>query len=63
MPIPKAYRNARNAPWNEPEAPECPDCQSTVVDVDDHKEWCEFKGTQEEIFEHYATEPATFEDY
>jgi len=63
MPIPRAYRNDRNAPWNQPEAPECPDCMETIVDVEDHTEWCEFQGTQEEIFIHYAEEPATGRDY
>ncbi|AGB39785.1 hypothetical protein [Natronococcus occultus] len=50
MPIPKAYRNKRNAPWNAPDAPECPDCEATVVDVDDHEDGCPIqKATPEEL--------------
>jgi len=63
MPIPRAYRNDPQAPWNEPEAPECPDCMETIVDQDDHTEWCEFQGTQAQIFEYYAEEPAVYEEY
>ena len=49
MPIPRAYQNDSNAPWNAPPAPECPDCLETVHEVEDHAEHCECKETPEEL--------------
>jgi len=52
MPIPRAYRNSRNAPWEAPEADECPECQETIINVDSHAEDCRDKMTPEELAEY-----------
>ena len=63
MPIPRAYRNDRNAPWNDPPAPECPDCLTVIHEIDDHKEWCEFQDGPERIREHNAIDKRNMEEY
>jgi len=68
MPIPRAYRNDPDAPWNDDPVPECPECQEKIRDIEYHADWCESKPTQEEIREHYAveqhpTEPEDHPDY
>jgi len=40
MPIPKAYKNEKNAPWNDEPCPECPDCSNIIHDVESHAEDC-----------------------
>jgi len=62
MPIPNAYKNDPDAPWEADPVPECVDCDRTIHHIEDHAEWCEFKGTQEEVLEvleeqQYPTEP------
>lgn len=54
MPIPRAYRNAANAPWNDPPAPECMDCLETIRDIRDHEEWCENQVDPETLHEQHA---------
>lgn len=49
MPIPRAYRNDPDAPWNDEPAPECPDCTETIEELEDHAEWCECQESPEEL--------------
>lgn len=32
------------APWNQPTAPECRDCENTIVNEDDHTQGCMNEG-------------------
>lgn len=54
MPIPRAYRNDKDAPWEADPVPECPDCDECIHSVADHTDWCEHKGTQAEVAEYWA---------
>jgi hypothetical protein len=56
MPIPRAYRNDPNAPWNDPPNPECPDCDETILEPEDHAEWCPCEMDAQELHEYYAEE-------
>jgi hypothetical protein len=51
MPIPRAYRNNPDAPWNDDPCPECPECDAVVHDVDSHEDWCPEPLGQEELAE------------
>jgi len=53
MPIPRAYRNARNAPWDADPADECPECGAIIVDESCHEEDCPDPMGVEELAEYY----------
>jgi hypothetical protein len=51
MPIPKAYRNDPNAPWNDEPAPECPECGAIIHSVESHLDECPEPLPQEDVIE------------
>lgn len=54
------------APWNDPPAPECPDCRETIQNGGDHAGECEMNGaTPEEVAEaiEEAAKPTEPEDH
>jgi len=56
MPIPKPYRNDKDAPWNQPPPPACPECRNEIRDVADHDEWCPCDMDSDELHEFWAEE-------
>jgi hypothetical protein len=41
---PGVNSGTRNAPWNQPPAPECDCCQNVIHDPSDHQKSCELLG-------------------